>query len=448
MADQKITQLPTGTASTDDLLVIVDDLGTTPATKKVTVGALLALAPSGGGTTAMPYDWSTTTTAPPTSSQVRVNAAHPYTAATAVWIRFLGTNGTDYRRIMLLLQPGQIVYVQDKNDSTLFGAFNVTAEPTEETADGYVAIPVAWRNNGGALLNNQAVEVFLGNAAGGTGGIPPTLLDAKGDLIAATAADTAARVAVGTNGYVLTADSSAAAGVAWAAPTGGGGGSVEEVHVGPDAPTGAEELWVDSDETAPAAGGGYPLVPLSPFSIASWTWVNQGSVTVTEGSNIVYLSCPSVAGENIRAKVKTLPAGTPTITLALIGAPMYVVNYCVAGLALRESATSKIVQWCLQSGATGGTVIQGRRSLNATSVASVMGQTPNLAALQPILFLRVQMTATQYVFWYSFDGVNFVSQFTENKNAYFTTAPDQIGIFIANNSGTTSGASLLSWVET
>jgi len=49
------------------------------------------------------------------------------------------------------------------------------------------------------------------------GGIPATILDAKGDIIAATAADTASRLAVGTNGHVLTADSAEATGLKWAA---------------------------------------------------------------------------------------------------------------------------------------------------------------------------------------------------------------------------------------
>jgi hypothetical protein len=56
---------------------------------------------------------------------------------------------------------------------------------------------------------------------------PLTILDAKGDLITATAADTPARLAVGTNGQILTADSTAATGLKWA--TAGSGGKVLQV---------------------------------------------------------------------------------------------------------------------------------------------------------------------------------------------------------------------------
>jgi hypothetical protein len=54
------------------------------------------------------------------------------------------------------------------------------------------------------------------------GGIQPTIVDAKGDIIAATAADTPARLAVGANDTVLTADSSTATGLKWATAASGG----------------------------------------------------------------------------------------------------------------------------------------------------------------------------------------------------------------------------------
>ena len=51
--------------------------------------------------------------------------------------------------------------------------------------------------------------------------IASTIADAKGDLIAGTAADTVARLAVGTNGQVLTADSTEATGLKYATPSAG-----------------------------------------------------------------------------------------------------------------------------------------------------------------------------------------------------------------------------------
>jgi hypothetical protein len=66
-----------------------------------------------------------------------------------------------------------------------------------------------------------AIDTTVFNNAGAA--IAKTIVDAKGDIIAATAADTVARLAVGANDTILTADSTTATGLKWAAPATGGG---------------------------------------------------------------------------------------------------------------------------------------------------------------------------------------------------------------------------------
>jgi hypothetical protein len=75
------------------------------------------------------------------------------------------------------------------------------------------------------LVKNGALAIrTLGDAIDTTMGtmVAKTIIDAKGDLIAGSAADTALRLAVGTNGQTLVADSTASTGLKWATPAGGG----------------------------------------------------------------------------------------------------------------------------------------------------------------------------------------------------------------------------------
>jgi hypothetical protein len=71
------------------------------------------------------------------------------------------------------------------------------------------------------VLTSADLVYFRDGVDTANAAVPKSTVTTKGDLIAATASATVARLGVGSNGTILTADSTATAGVAWAAaPTG------------------------------------------------------------------------------------------------------------------------------------------------------------------------------------------------------------------------------------
>jgi len=85
-----------------------------------------------------------------------------------------------------------------------------------------------------------AIDTTVFNNA--SAAIAKTIVDAKGDIIAASAADTVSRLAVGANDTVLTADSTTSTGLKWATVAAGSNWSL--LNSGGTALTGAQTITV------------------------------------------------------------------------------------------------------------------------------------------------------------------------------------------------------------
>ncbi len=108
--------------------------------------------------------------------------------------------------------------------------------------------------NGQVLTADSAQSFGVKWAPAASGGIPPTLVDAKGDLIVGSANDAVSRLPVGTDGQVLTADAASPLGMKYTTPAAGGATGAMVMS-----PKSGHTLW-----PAPGALNGW-VVGTNPF---------------------------------------------------------------------------------------------------------------------------------------------------------------------------------------
>jgi hypothetical protein len=162
----------------------------------------------------------------------------------------------------------------------------------------------------GATGDIEGVTAGVGISGGGTSGTVTvtnsmaTAIDAKGDLIGGTGADTFSRLAVGANNTVLTADSAEATGLKWAAPA-------SSPFVGCVLfATSAQNIANNTDVLA-AFGAGTEAIDTDGFHD---TTTNNSRITIPTGKGGKYLvnaSCRFGA-----------PSGTKQITIFKNGAEL------------------------------------------------------------------------------------------------------------------------------
>ena len=126
------------------------------------------------------------------------------------------------------LMQGVLVFASDAaRDSAITSPEEGQFAYTKDTNSLWYYDGAAWVASG-ATGDIEGVTAGTGISGGGTSGTVTvtnsmaTAIDAKGDLIGGTGADAFDRLAVGTDGQILVADSSTATGLKWATAAGGG----------------------------------------------------------------------------------------------------------------------------------------------------------------------------------------------------------------------------------
>jgi hypothetical protein len=155
--------------------------------------------------------------------------------------------------------------------------------------------------------------------------INKTIVDAKGDIIAATAADTVSRLAVGANNTVLTADSTEATGLKWATPATGAYTSL------------ASGTLSGTEVSLTSISGSYVdlyLVVNNPFVNVTTPLAYRVNATAGSGyqTNRIVTTSTTITGDNLKsyfsptANQTSLPTSSDNVSSTL-----YIRNYAATG---------------------------------------------------------------------------------------------------------------------
>jgi hypothetical protein len=237
MGNNKITDLATPTSASDATTKsYIDTLfgSTTSAAASATAAATSATSASTSATSAATSASSALTSATSAATSA-TSAATSATSAASTYSSVIGLTGagivrdmgsivdadttsTTYINIATIAASAQTSAIAAATSATsastsaTSAANSATAATTSASSASTSASSAATSASSAATSATSAAS----SATAAASAIQAVIVDAKGDLIVASAADTVSRLAVGTNGYLLTAASTAALGVQWA----------------------------------------------------------------------------------------------------------------------------------------------------------------------------------------------------------------------------------------
>ena len=251
---------------------------------------------------------------------------------------------------------------------------------------GSAAARLAVGSDGKVLTANSAATNGVDWETPTTGFADPTTT--KGDII--VHGTTTTRLGVGANGSVLTADSTQTLGVKWATGS-GGGNTISQGAYGsePGSPaTGDLYLTTDSPIIEDYSGSAWihwgPIYKFNkPPAVASWTWTNQGTATASDTQGGILLEPVSTDGADGNLRILTLatPSTPYTITAAFLFLPMNGPTGSFSGgtgLCWRDSVSGKIqaAHVGFFGSATDGRYFPIRQYSSATTYVSDLNSNP------------------------------------------------------------------------
>jgi hypothetical protein len=211
-----------------------------------------------------------------------------------------------------------------------------------------------------------------------------------------------------------------------AMPGAGGGGGSGSSPVSPDDYPASPSAYDDEFEGA---------------SLSSiWTWLNQGSCSVTFADGMIRFWTPPNGNSGVQCIEQTV-SGTWKFRTKINSALMIPSNFCMVGLFVRDSTSGRMFRYTFQY--DGGMKLRCARlsdyityNLNLAGTGKAIGDSAGLVAASGWHirgYLEIEYDGTTFYFRYSKSGGDHDFEIvTQDTAASYVSAPDRIGIGLYN----------------
>ena len=184
------------------------------------------------------------------------------------------------------------------------------------------------------------------------------------------------------------------------------------------------------------------------LTASSFSWVNQGTSTVTDENGTIVMVAPAASGENNRIQVITAPSPTYSV-IAAFDCCMIGEAFGNFGIYFRQSTSGKVISLTLSFDGTGEVSpfnIAAYKFTDATTFSANLFARKRIMLRSNRIWFKITDDNTNLIFYYSFDGINWLQLTSEARGTFMTlnggvTGPNQVG-WGMNNQGSTNHSAI------
>lgn len=228
----------------------------------------------------------------------------------------------------------------------------------------------------------------------------------------------------------------------------GGGGNVTYATAYGSEPAAAEgdlDLYTNSPQVARYDGADWipygPTWDFTPPVDGDYSWINQGSASVSTTYGGVLLQAPQLAGDSWKIRYKTAPS-TPYYVVVAFIPHITENNHNRVGVGWRQSSDGKLVGATMKASNWETTKMNSATSFNTSSTWTGVGS----FYFGNLIWMQFADDGTNRLAYLSRNGITWTKAYSEGRTTFMTA--DQVLFYCdANNGNYGTAMLLLHWLE-